>query len=329
MNLARAEAPDLVRQEGEADFRGWRTWYRSIGNLDGAKPPLVTLHGGPGGTHDYLEPYERLASSERAVIFYDQLGGGRSTHLRDKPAEFWTVELFLEELDNLLRHLGIEKDYHLLGQSWGGMLGAEHAVRRPSGLRSLVISDSPASMELWVREADRLRQALPPEVQQTLLSHEAAGTTDSVDYAKAARVFNERHLCRLDPWPAALDRSFAYMQADSTVYNTMNGPSEFHVIGSLRGWSIIDRLDRIRVPVLLISGRHDEATPATVQPYADRIPDVRWTIFENSSHQPHFEETEACLNLVDEFLAGTERRGEQAKPRLNSQQQAGMKGTTP
>ena len=300
----------LPSREGHAEFRGYRTWYRVVGDLSSAKLPLVTLHGGPGGTHDYLVPYERLAAGGRAVIFYDQLGAGRSTHLRDKGADFWTVELFLAELDNLLRHLGIEKGYHLLGQSWGGMLGAEHGVRRPAGLRSLVISDSPASMVLWVQEADRLREALPPEVQQALLRHEAAGTTDSPEYATAVRVFYDRHLCRLDPWPESLNRSFQYMQEDPTVYHTMNGPSEFHVVGTLKSWSIIDRLDRIQAPVLLISGRYDEATPATVQPYADRIPDVRWTIFEESSHLPHLEEGEACLKLVADFLAANERRGE-------------------
>jgi L-proline amide hydrolase len=293
----------LNRREGYAEFKGYRTWYRVTGEPDGAKRPLVALHGGPGSSHDYLTRFERLASDGRAVILYDQLGGGRSTHLPDKGADFWTVQLFLDELDNLLRQLGIERGYHLLGQSWGGMLGAEHAVTQPAGLRSLVIADSPASMALWVREADRLREALPPDVQQILLRHESAGTTDSAEYADAVRVFYERHLCRAMPWPEELNRSFAVMQQDPTVYHTMNGPSEFHVIGSLKSWSIIDRLHRIVAPTLVISGRHDEATPATVQPYADRIKNVRWKIFENSSHLPHIEETEHCLSVVGEFLA--------------------------
>jgi len=97
------------------------------------------------------------------------------------------------------------------------------------------------------------------------------------------------------------------MEADPTVYHTMNGPSEFHVIGSLKTWSIIDRLDRIAVPTLLVSGRHDEATPATVQPYADRIKDVRWEIFENSAHLPHIEETARCLQVVGDFLDAHDR----------------------
>jgi L-proline amide hydrolase len=298
----------LERREGYAGFRGWRTWYRVVGELGAAKRPLVTLHGGPGSSHDYLIRLEKLAEDGRAVIFYDQIGGGRSTHLREKGADFWTVELFLEDLHNLLAHLGIDQGYHLLGQSWGGMLGAEHAVRRPPGLRSLVIADSPASMTLWVEEANRLRDALPPQVQARLLKHEADGTTNSPDYAKAVRVFYERHLCRTLPWPEELDRAFALMEEDPTVYHTMNGPSEFHVIGSLKTWSIIDRLERIVAPTLIVSGRHDEATPATVKPYAERIKDARWEIFESSSHSPHIEETERYLRLVAGFLAAHDDR---------------------
>jgi L-proline amide hydrolase len=181
------------------------------------------------------------------------------------------------------------------------MLGAEYGVRRPKGLRSLVIANSPASMELWVREANRLRDALPPEVQATLLRHEAAGTTASLEYTTAVRVFYDRHLCRV-PWPEEVAESFAQIDADPTVYHTMNGPSEFHVIGTLKTWSVIDRLDRIEVPTLLISGRHDEATPVVVQPFADRIKDVRWEIFENSSHLPHVEETAPYLKLVGDFF---------------------------
>ena len=288
--------------EGEADFRGWKTWYRVTGDLLNAKKrPLVVLHGGPGAAHDYLEVLQAIAGQGRAVIHYDQIGCGRSTHLPDKGVDFWTVELFLDELGNLLRHLGIEDAYHVLGQSWGGMLAAEFAVTRPKGLRSLVIANSPASMVTWVEEANRLREKLPPEVQATLLRHEAAGTTTHAEYVAATRVFYDRHLCRV-PWPDAVARSFAQIEKDPTVYHTMNGPSEFHVIGTLKNWTIVDRLDRIAVPTLVISGRHDEATEACVRPYAERIKGARWEIFENSSHLPHVEESESYMKLVGAFL---------------------------
>jgi L-proline amide hydrolase len=288
--------------EGFAAFRDYKTWYRVTGELGGAKVPLVVLHGGPGCTHDYVDSFKGLAATGRPVVHYDQLGNGRSTHLPDKGPDFWTPRLFLDELENLLRHLKIVDRYHVLGQSWGGMLAAEHAVTEPKGLKALVIANSPASMELWVREANRLREALPPEVQATLLRHERAGTTSDPEYVKAVRVFYDRHVCRITPWPAEVARTFKAIDDDPTVYMTMNGPSEFHVVGTLKPWSIIDRLDRVRAPTLLISGRYDEATPAVVQPYADRIKDVRWEIFENSSHMPHVEETERCLKVVGDFL---------------------------
>jgi L-proline amide hydrolase len=291
----------LAFTEGTVSFRGYQTWYRLTGEF-GDHVPLVVLHGGPGATHDYVLRVAGLADTGRAVVHYDQLGNGRSTHLPDVAPDFWTVELFLAELDNLLAALGIADRYALLGQSWGGMLAAEHAVRRPAGLRGLVIADSPASMPLWSAAAAALRAELPPAVDETLRRHEAAGTTDTDEYSDAVKVFYDRHLCRV-PWPPEVNATFDALDEDPTVYHTMNGPSEFHVIGSLRDWSIVDRVAAIDVPTLLISGRYDEATPETVQPFYDGIPDVRWEVFEESSHMPHVEETERFLATVDDFLA--------------------------
>jgi len=287
---------------GTVDFRGWQTWYRVTGDLDAGKTPLVVLHGGPGAAHNYTLRIAGIAAQGRAVVHYDQLGIGNSTHLPERGADFWTVQLFLDELDNLLTKLGIAGRYHVLGQSWGGMLAAEHAVRRPAGLRGLVIANSPASMRLWLSEAARLRGDLPAEVQRTLLAHETAGTTDHPDYRAAEQVFNARHVCRIVPNPPEVAETFALLDADPTVYHTMNGPNEFHVIGTLKDWTVIDRLSRITASTLLVSGRYDEATEAAVQPYADHIPDVRWTIFEDSSHMPHVEEEESYLRLVGGFL---------------------------
>ena len=293
----------MTQTEGLAPFRDYRTWYRVTGDLT-AGVPLVCLHGGPGCTHDYLDPFDDLASERRAVVQYDQVGNGASTHLRDAPASFWTVDLFLDELDNLLAHLGIASRYDILGQSWGGMLASEHAVRSPPGLRRLVVADSPASLKTWVEEANRLRADLPPDVQATLLEHEAAGTTGSLEYAAATRVFYDRHVCRV-PWPDYVRRTFDALAEDPTVYGTMNGPSEFHVVGTLAGWTIEDRLDRVSVPTLLISGAHDEATPLTQKPFLDRVPDIRQVVFADSSHMPHVEEREATMRVVREFLDQT------------------------
>ncbi len=282
---------------------GW-TWYRVVGELSSEGPaPLVLLHGGPGAAHDYLEPIAELAQTAgRPCVLYDQVGCGRSQHTPEAPAAHWTVELFRDELAALLAHLGIAARYHLLGQSWGGMLAMEHAVLRPAGLRSLVVANSPASMELWVAETGRLRSRLPDEVQETLSRHERAGTTDSDEYEQAVMAFYERHLCRI-PFPEPLQRTFAQLDEDPTVYHTMNGPSEFHVVGSLRGWDITQRLGDIDVPVLVISGEYDEATPAVVSPLVEAISDVRWELFEGASHSTHLEQPERFMDVVERFLA--------------------------
>jgi len=289
--------------EGRVPFRDGETWYRVTGELGQGRTPLVVLHGGPGGTHDYVASLAALAETGRAVVHYDQLGCGRSTHFPERGAEFYDVQLYLDELDTLLTSLGIAERYHVLGQSWGGMLGAEHAIRRPRGLQSLIISNSPASMALWLAEAARLRLDLPAEVREALDRHEADGTTEHPDYLAATQAFYDRHVCRVVPNPPEVQASFAALAADPTVYHTMNGPNEFLCIGTLRTWSVVDEVGAIDVPTLLLSGRYDEATPATVQPFFDGIRDVRWERFEHSSHMPFVEEPDAYRAVVAGFLA--------------------------
>ncbi|MEU3573859.1 proline iminopeptidase-family hydrolase [Kitasatospora sp. NPDC036755] len=285
-----------------APFGDHETWYRVTGELGGG-PALVVVHGGPGSTHDYLLNLSLLAEAAGVpVVHYDQLGNGGSTHLPDRGADFWTPELFLDELDNLIGHLGIGGDYVLFGHSWGGLLATAHAGRRPAGLRGLVIANAPASYPLWLRAAAELRAQLPPGVDDTLRRHESAGTTGDPEYQEAMRVFYERHVCRLTPWPRDYLASFYEVYNDPTVYYTMNGPSEFHVVGTLKDWSVEDACDRIDVPTLVVSGRHDEATPATLEPFLDRIGDVRWELFEESSHMPNLEEPERFLQVMTEYL---------------------------
>ena len=290
-------------QEGTIPFRGYHTWYRIVGEDAPGRLPLLCLHGGPGAPHDYLEPLEGLAATGRRVIFYYQLGCGNSDHVHD-PA-LWSVDLFVEELGVVRDALGLTA-LHILGQSWGGMLAMQYALTQPRGVASLVIADSPASMTQWVAEANRLREALPPEVQATLLKHEAQGTTSDPAYEEAMMVFYRRHVCRLDPMPDCVQRTFAKLAETPEVYNTMNGPSEFHVIGVIKDWDIVARLGEIRVPSLILSGRYDEATPLIAETVHRGIPGSQWVLFEESSHMPHVEETERCLAVVSGFLRRVE-----------------------
>lgn len=293
-------------QEGTITFREYRTWYRVVGGgEDPGRLPLLALHGGPGASHDYLEPLEAVAETGRRVIFYDQLGGGgRSDH--PHAPELWTVDLYKDELATIIRELRLER-YHLFGSSWGGMLAMEHALTQPKGLASLTIASSPASMKQWVAEANRLRDELPPEVQRTLLEHEEAGTTSDPAYQEAMLVFYRRHVCRSEPWPDCVTRAFAGIEAHPEVYNTMNGPSEFHVIGTIKDWDITDRLGEIRVPTLVTSGEFDEATPAINETVHRGIHGSESVIFPNCSHMAFVEEPAQYMAVLTAFLDRVEK----------------------
>jgi len=161
-------------------------------------------------------------------------------------------------------------------------------------------------MPMWVAETGRQRAALPPDVIATLDRHEAAGTWDDPEYEAAVGVFYERHLCRVVPMPEFAARSFAKLGRNPQVYRTMNGPTEFHVVGTLGSWEILSRLGVVDEPVLLTSGRHDEATPVQVAAIRERLPQAEWVIFEQSGHLSHAEEPDRYMAVLGDFLARAE-----------------------
>ncbi|PYH43088.1 proline-specific peptidase [Aspergillus saccharolyticus JOP 1030-1] len=247
-----------------------QTWYRVYGDLT-VNTPLVVLHGGPGFCHNYLLPLADLAPT-RAVILYGQIGNGRSTHYPEKRGDhaFWTVDLLISELENLLAYLGIAGDFDLLGHSWGGMLGAFRAV-------------------------DRLRATLPQPVQETLKQCEDEGRLDSTEYADATMVFLSQFSCQVDPWPQELLDSLVWAtEKDSTVASTI-----------LKDWCVLDRLQAIQVLTLLINGRYDEAQNSTVEPFFWGIPKVKWVTLSESAHCPQFDEPEKYLQVIADFLASS------------------------
>ena len=296
--------------EGHLERDGHRTWYRVVGDLDPAasRAPVVICHGGPGATHDYVAPIaSQLVGSGRSCVLYDQLGNGRSDHLPDADPSFWTVELLERELAALVEHLGIDRRYHVLGQSWGGMLGLLHALERPPGLVSVVAADSPASIGAFVAGANELlEEGFSADVVETIRAGERSGETSTPEFQAAVMQFYRRHVCRLDPWPDEVVRSFAAMESDPTVYATMNGPTEFTVVGTIASFDITDRLGEIDVPVLLVSGEHDEVRPSVVAAAHERLRDSEWVLFEDSSHMPHLEEPERFLSVVSAFLERVE-----------------------
>jgi L-proline amide hydrolase len=265
---------------GFLPFRSFRTWYRVVGDSEApGRLPLLVLHGGPGSAHDALEGLGALAQQGRRVVFYDQLGSGES----DRPDDpsLWTVETFIDQLRSVREGLGLD-EIHLFGSSWGGMLALEYALTQAPGLASLVLNSAPTSAPRWAEETARLAEGLDEQE------------------------FRRRHIIRLDPEPEVVARARA--KFGKQVYETMWGPNEFTVTGTLKDWDVIGRLGEIHVPTLITSGRHDECTPALVEPLHEGIAGSEWEIFEDSAHMAYLEEPERYLQVVGDFLERVEAR---------------------
>lgn len=304
--------------EGTAEFhvpgidKPCSTWYKIVGDLTSDKTPLVTLHGGPGACHDYLLPLVDLATKASIpLVFYDQLGNGKSTHLPERNGDeaFWTVALFKAELDNLLRHLGLDsRPIDLYGQSWGGMLASEWAsslgeTNSDCQLRRLILSNSLASIDAWSTGLKTLIKKLSQEDQLALEEAEKTGDFESPQYQSAMDTFYQRHLCLARPWPPPeVEAALGWFAADPTTYGTMYGPSEITITGSLRDWTVVDKLHNIKVPTLLINGTEDEAQDVAMRPFFERIDKVKWITMERASHFSHVDRREDYMQHLLDFL---------------------------
>ncbi len=286
--------------EGLIEVSGGTIWYKIAGERN-EKTPIVILHGGPGIPHNYLTP---LAELKRSVIFYDQLGCGRSTLSADQEIT-WTTQKFVDDLDAVIDHLGLEQ-FYLLGHSWGGACAIEYALKFPAKVKGLILASPLVSTSLWVEDSKRLMQKLPEETLFNIIENEKCKTFDNKQYQAACHLFYQNFLCRMEVWPQELMDSLN--QLNTSIYHSMWGPSEFTVTGSLAAYSRVSDLCKIYTATLITCGRYDEATPESMQKIARQIPGfVRLKIFEKSSHMAHLEEKPAFLNTVEGFLAEIDR----------------------
>ncbi|KAI0107270.1 proline-specific peptidase [Nemania sp. FL0031] len=284
-----------------------KTWFKVLGSLDGQSgPALIGLHGGPGAGHKYLSPlYDLHDQGGIPIVLYDQVGCGRSTHFRDKLGDdsFWTFDLFIKELDNLIDHLKLRRvGFSLFGQSWGGMLAGVFAARRPPGLKKLILASAPASFPLYAEGCRSLLAQLPEDVRKTIEECERQGDFESPKFQEASAVFYSRYFCRMNPMPDDVQAGFANLNEDPTSYLTMSGPSEFTITGSLKDWSIGDNAKNIEVDTLLLNSVFDEAQDLCIEPWFETIPKVKWVTLQNSSHMLHWEEREKAMGCCRRFL---------------------------
>lgn len=285
-------------QTGFADAPGGRLWWRLDGvrHLRSGRPPLIAVHGGPGGSHDYLEPLTALAD-ERAIVLYDQLDCGNS----DRPGNpaNWTVDRFAAEVDAVRAAIGIER-YILLGHSWGAVVALEHAARAGGNLAGLVFAGALISTPRWVADNLEHRRDLPVDVQEILDRHEAAGTTDSSDYRAAIGAMMRRHFCRISPDPPELQRLFRKLNLE--LYRTLWGENEFACTGALKDYDGSVLLPQLTVPTLFVCGEFDESTLDANRDFAELVPGAKLSIIPGASHMPMFENKTAFLTALRWFF---------------------------
>ena len=286
--------------EGYIPFMGHQTYYRIAGEANPEKAPLLLLHGGPGSTHNYFEVLDSLAEEDRRqLITYDQIGCGNS-YLDGHP-ELWTRETWVQELITLREALGL-KEVHLLGQSWGGMLALEYVCNYAhEGIKSLILSSTLPSSQLWGIEQTRMIKELPPEMQEAIRLAAETGDYDAPEAKAAEAEYMLRHAG--DPYgkdaPECLTRA---KRSGREAYVVGWGPNEFTPLGTLKDYDVTDQLRDIREPALIISGGNDLCTPYIAKTMFDRIPNARWELFRTCRHCCYVEDLPRYSALLKEWM---------------------------
>lgn len=301
--LARAWA--LPEREIMVPVEGGNVWVGINGDLAAKSPPVVFIHGGPGGTHSYFGGMTALADT-RAVIVYDQLDSGKSDHPGDP--KNWRIERFVTELEAIRAKLGIEK-WHVVGASWGSTVALEYAAAHPDRIASTVLSGTFISTPLWLNGTRLLIQKLPAEVQRDIAACQSAAPPPQTICKAADKAFLSAYNGRPDR-PARLPEETAYRDAtngkgfNTGLYNAMWGPTEFISTGTLRtydGSPLLARLDGMKT--LFLIGQYDEAEMGMVQDFVQLTPGAELALIPGGSHSAFVERPVETLGLLRGWLA--------------------------
>ena len=294
-----SEQPKIT--EGYMPFLGHQVYYRVVGeNKDPKKKPLLLLHGGPGSTHNYFEVLDKISSLDnRQLIMYDQIGCGNS-YVEGHP-ELWNLKTWINELKEIRKHLNLT-EFHILGQSWGGMLEIAYiSDENPTGVKSVILSSTLSESQLWGKEQHRRIKFLPQEDQDAIEQAEKSGNYETKEYALANEHFMKRHCnCIIDEKsPECLTRKKKF---GNEAYITAWGPNEFTPVGNLKDFNYTEKLKNWKVPSLIISGTDDLCSPLVAKTMYDNIPGARWELFEDSRHCVFADQNEKYINLLIEWM---------------------------
>ena len=283
-----------IPKEGLIEVEGGKVWYRINGNSD--RTPVLILHGGPGSSSFGQEPLKEL-SKDRPIIFYDQLGSGRSDRITD--TTLMKVERYIEEVEQVRMKLDLEKIV-LYGQSWGTALSLEYYLKYPEHVKGIIFSSPYFSTKRWVKDAKELVTTLPDSIQNIIRTNEERKTFDNKEYKDAVALFYSKFLRRKERPQHIKDTASKYF--GTNVYEYMWGPSEFTATGTLLNYDRIDKLSEVKVPVLFITGEYDEARPSTVKYYQSLVPGSHFKEIENSGHATLNDNPEEAIIAVRNFL---------------------------
>jgi proline iminopeptidase len=290
--------------EGYMPFKGYKTYYRIIGENSNGHKPILLLHGGPGSTHNYFEVLDRLSEEGRQVISYDQIGCGNS-FVEGHP-ELWNEKTWLEELINIREYLHLD-EVHILGQSWGGMLLIEYLIeKKPQGVSSAILASTLPDSKLWGREQHRMIKFMSADDQKYIAAAEASEDYSDENYLKANERYMELHCAGAvtEDSPECLRRP---KKSGAESYLIGWGPNEYTPLGTLKDFNYTERLCEINVPCLITSGTNDLCTPLIAKTMYDRIPDAQWELFDGTRHMSFVEQNDKYCEVLSKWMREREK----------------------
>ena len=289
----------------------FNVWTKRFGNNPRIK--VLLLHGGPAMTHEYMECFESFFPKEGFEFYeYDQLG----SYYSDQPTDssLWTTERFVEEVEQVRQAIGADaSNFYVLGNSWGGILGMEYALKYQQNMKGLIVANMVASAPEYGRYAeDVLGKQMDPKVLAEVRAIEAKKDFSNPRYMELLLPnYYKEHICRLEEWPEPINRSFKH--GNTVIYTLMQGPSEFGISGRLAAWDIKNRLSEITVPTLMIGAKHDTMDPKAMEEQSKMVKNGSYLYCPNGSHLAMWDDQQVFMNGVIKWIREVDRGGEQRK----------------
>ena len=283
----------------------FKVWTKRFGNNPRVK--VLLLHGGPAAGHEYMECFESFFPKQGFEFYeYDQLGAPYSDQPTD--SSLWTIERYVDEVEQVRKAIGADKNnFYVLGNSWGGMLAMEYALKYQDNLKGMIVADMVASIPDYNKYAySVLAKQMDPKVFEEIMAIEKKRDFDNPRYEELLTPnFYAQHICRLDPWPEPVVRCFTHlntMKIPKEIYVMMQGPSEFGASGRLVNWDIKSRLKELKIPTLMVGAKFDTMDPKAMEEQSKMVQKGRYLFCEKGSHMCMWDDQKVFMDGVIKFI---------------------------